>query len=328
MYEKQVFKDGIRRTALTSMGNDTARYFDKYDLRQLFKLNEAGKCDFLDRLRTRGLISGSGRKGFLSVDVVGTSSHDILYTEKTVEREVGAEADEHSDSQKNPFASPAKASSAVSLYNSSEMQQFKVLGKSQKALQKKKVDKKSAAERHNTKNPQGNAQQHPFASPTKAPSVITLYTPSEARDPPEAKAEAHNSGQRKSLSREHTKHTKSPHHDDSKEKSKMGNMSRKDHVQGTSSVSGQHNASKREHGKLVINSHRKGSKEIAKKGSPQGYVQSMMAMSRMEEVHGSPEEALRTLMDLLEDKYHPLSKGQKLEIHNRMATISYRLQWL
>lgn len=107
MYEKQVHKDGIRRAVMTSMGSATTRYFDKDGLRKLFKLGEKGQCEFLDRLRERGLASeeSSPEVRLTSHDgVVGVSSHDSLYTSEalvTISENGNTEA-----TQENPFSSP------------------------------------------------------------------------------------------------------------------------------------------------------------------------------------------------------------------------------
>lgn len=84
-YEKQIHKDGIRRTILTNTGNNTAKYFTKEELRKkVFLLGEEGECEFLDKLQKRGFSydekknpdhSYSSHKG-----VIGQSSHDIVYS--------------------------------------------------------------------------------------------------------------------------------------------------------------------------------------------------------------------------------------------------------
>lgn len=139
MYEKQVHKDGIRRAVVTNMSSTAARYFDKHDLSKLFRLNAAGQCDFLDRLRKKGLDSGNNARRPFHPGVVGVSSHDVLYSEETIDHMM--EADENarpSDSQENPFSSPTKASSSVLLVPSSNKQgkglKKAVLGKSQRAM--------------------------------------------------------------------------------------------------------------------------------------------------------------------------------------------------
>lgn len=129
-------KDGIRRAVVTNMGSSLARYFDRHDLKQIFKLNQVGQCDFLDRLGEKGRTRGSDvfHKG-----VLGISSHDALYTENVgVSREQnGCQAE--ASSQENPFSSPSKAisltSHEVSGSNATKGGR-QVLGKSQRVLNK------------------------------------------------------------------------------------------------------------------------------------------------------------------------------------------------
>jgi hypothetical protein len=96
MYEKQVHKDGIRRAVTTSAGNATERFFDKKDLRRLFELGEAGKCDVLEKIHQANQRKGLGSKSKSSFlkshpGVVGVSSHDDIYlvTEKSAQEEIG-----------------------------------------------------------------------------------------------------------------------------------------------------------------------------------------------------------------------------------------------
>ena len=110
MYEKQVYKDSIRRTVVTSSGNLTARFFDRQELSQLFKLAPAWECEVLQKL---GVVHSTVRSGPLlsHPGVVGISSHDNIFEngmEVAIQKEDG------------PFVgTPAK----------------KFLGRSQRALQ-------------------------------------------------------------------------------------------------------------------------------------------------------------------------------------------------
>jgi hypothetical protein len=88
MYEKQVFKEGIRRTLLDSKGAATDRYFCREDLQRLFTLSPVGQCDMLQRIRMldngHPPTSPTGRGGTLRLlekhpSIVGLSSHDSLY---------------------------------------------------------------------------------------------------------------------------------------------------------------------------------------------------------------------------------------------------------
>ena len=91
MYEKQVYKDGIRRTVLTTSDANTARYFSRDELTQLFKLMPAGECNMIQRLRhdPEAVIGGSGKISILAnhPKVVGVTSHDSLYDLASVERQ-------------------------------------------------------------------------------------------------------------------------------------------------------------------------------------------------------------------------------------------------
>jgi hypothetical protein len=139
MYEKQVHKDGIRRAVVTSMGASLSRYFDKHDLKKIFKLNPAGECEFLDRLGQRGR-GDSGRSELLHRGVVGTSCHDVLYTEETIDLDAEDGPQSQTDSQVNPFSSPTKGAAHFTLHTPTQLESRgntkKVLGKAQRALLK------------------------------------------------------------------------------------------------------------------------------------------------------------------------------------------------
>jgi hypothetical protein len=184
MYEKQVHKDGIRRAVMTSMGSATTRYFDTDGLRKLFTLGPEGQCEFLERLRERGLASAEdspeARLTFHE-GVMGVSSHDSLYTSKSLvtiidDEKVGG--NESCDTNKeNPFSSaPAPPQLAISkngpLQNGADRTQggvssVKVMGRSQRALLKsqevnnarRKRDEKSTDLRDEEKRDQNLADQ-------------------------------------------------------------------------------------------------------------------------------------------------------------------------
>jgi SNF2 family DNA or RNA helicase len=87
MLEKQVHKDGIRRAVMTSMGNDTARYFDKKDLKRLFTLAPEGECALLAKVQSTDNESGLGshqKPSFLGSHpgVIGISSYDDIYRQR------------------------------------------------------------------------------------------------------------------------------------------------------------------------------------------------------------------------------------------------------
>ena len=131
MYEKQVHKDGIRLAVVTNKGSSLTRYFDKHDLRQLFKLNPPGQCDFLNRLGHAH--SGTGGNQFFHRGVIGISSHDILYSEDV--SSVADKVEGPPEPQENPFSSPTKPH--FTIHESSEKEQsknVKTMGKSQRIL--------------------------------------------------------------------------------------------------------------------------------------------------------------------------------------------------
>ena len=121
MYEKQVHKDGLRRAVMTSMGNETMRYFDKESLRKLFTLGEEGVCEFLERLKRAGLASSEDSPEVELTShqgMIGVSSHDQLYTSnKLIDITNGNVARDYDCGsyiklgrrahRENPFSSPA-----------------------------------------------------------------------------------------------------------------------------------------------------------------------------------------------------------------------------
>lgn len=123
MYEKQVYKDGIRRAVTTNAGNEVERYFDRHELRKVFSLAPAGVCDVLSKLSSQGKqipLGSSGKPTFLTdhKGVVGVSSHDGVYKDDV------ATAFDGSPLKGNPFEGTALASPK------------KVMGRSQRALTK------------------------------------------------------------------------------------------------------------------------------------------------------------------------------------------------
>jgi len=90
MYEKQVHKDGIRRVLLTSGGSSTARYFDRAELRELFKLAPAGECAMMEKFNEKNANNATGSSGKRSIlskhpQVVGVASQDILYSNMCID---------------------------------------------------------------------------------------------------------------------------------------------------------------------------------------------------------------------------------------------------
>jgi len=94
IYEKQVHKDGIRRVILasTSSNSTTERYFEKDELRELFKLSARGESSMMNKfnLKTDNDATGaSGKKSFLTkhTSVVGVASHDVLYSTGALDKD-------------------------------------------------------------------------------------------------------------------------------------------------------------------------------------------------------------------------------------------------
>lgn len=117
-YEKQIHKDGIRRTILTNTGNDTIKYFTKEELRKkVFILGEEGHCEFLYKLKKRGFAYDETKNPehtYSNLDgVIGQSSHDIVYS---LPENFHLEESIKSPSQQ-PFSSPPSAAQWISTNN-------------------------------------------------------------------------------------------------------------------------------------------------------------------------------------------------------------------
>jgi hypothetical protein len=101
IYEKQIYKDGIRRTVFTECAT-IQRYFDKHELRRLFKLSEPGACSVLEMIRreTEHLSINWDRHSFVTghSSVVGMSPHDGLYLDE--------QSQENDDAVSLPPATP------------------------------------------------------------------------------------------------------------------------------------------------------------------------------------------------------------------------------
>ena len=94
MYEKQVYKDGIKRVVLSNAGA-TARYFDHAELKDLFKLAPEGVSATLEKFNKKSdnnAAESSGKQSFLTKHpmVIGVASHDVLYS--TIEIDVDDDA--------------------------------------------------------------------------------------------------------------------------------------------------------------------------------------------------------------------------------------------
>ena len=82
MYEKQVFKDGIRRSVLDEGGStSTERYFESDELRNLFTLGDRGVCGVMEKIACYGIPFDSQGQEFVlrHSGTVGLSRHDVFY---------------------------------------------------------------------------------------------------------------------------------------------------------------------------------------------------------------------------------------------------------
>ena len=79
-YEKQIHKDGIRRAVL-SKDQKLERYFEREELRSLFKLGEPGMCRVMNTLKDSGAAVDLDRFEFVyDLDaVIGITRHDGFY---------------------------------------------------------------------------------------------------------------------------------------------------------------------------------------------------------------------------------------------------------
>ena len=120
MYEKQIYKDGIKRVVLSS-DSSTARYFDNSELKDLFKLAPPGECATLEKFNNRNSskvpsLGSSGKPSFLSKhpSVIGVASHDALYAATSVD--VDLTSPNKSDTQlpfsKEPYQRETKKDNA------------------------------------------------------------------------------------------------------------------------------------------------------------------------------------------------------------------------
>lgn len=154
MYEKQIFKDGLRRVVTTNASSNTHRYFDKTELSKLFNLAPKGVCGVMQKLEAQGrlgAVENSTQKRFFDrhAGVVGLSSHDAVY--KEVEAVPGE--------SKTPFASLSTNAN------------FNVVGKAQRALGKQRsMIQKTLFEKTATPPPKKQTSTSPSASKAFSPS--------------------------------------------------------------------------------------------------------------------------------------------------------------
>ena len=118
MYARQVQKDGIRRTLMTSTGCATERHFSKNDLKELFVLSPKGECKMLEKINVGSSDNVQGSSGRRSVlekhdGVLGISSHDMVYSNTIIDL---------SRPEQSPFAgTPLKSSRTLTQLLSSSL---------------------------------------------------------------------------------------------------------------------------------------------------------------------------------------------------------------
>jgi hypothetical protein len=125
MYARQVEKDGIRRTLMTSSGCATERHFSKDDLKKLFILSPKGECQLLEKIRAKdptGPEGSSGRRSVLEKheEVLGVSSHDGVYTNSIVDL---------SQPEESPFSGTPIKPVRQNIFNSSTGLTFENIAK-------------------------------------------------------------------------------------------------------------------------------------------------------------------------------------------------------
>ena len=83
-----------RRVILGTGGgsSSTERYFEKNELRKLFKLGDRGECGMLDKFNAKSdndATGASGKKSYLTKhsSVVGVASHDVLYSTGALDKD-------------------------------------------------------------------------------------------------------------------------------------------------------------------------------------------------------------------------------------------------
>jgi hypothetical protein len=80
MYERQLYKDGIRRVVLT-VGDEVQRYFERSELSKMFNLAPPGECPTLEKAQAEGNDCSHSDFDFVREfrNVLGLSRHDVFY---------------------------------------------------------------------------------------------------------------------------------------------------------------------------------------------------------------------------------------------------------
>ena len=108
MYEKQLYKESLRRTIMTSMANWKFPKFNKKELRSLFRLAPEGECAVLSKLDTQ--IKGEHSQLKSHLQVVDMSCHGVLLKDR---KNPDGTTDEPS-----AFHSPSKLASPTKVFSS------------------------------------------------------------------------------------------------------------------------------------------------------------------------------------------------------------------
>ena len=142
IYEKQIHKDGIRRAVTSDVEQAIERHYNEQELRQLFRLGDAGECEFLERMSAENGRTGGEDCGIAHPGIIGVSSHAILYDDETMKDTFERNGMKGVDGiqMDNPFKSPTKAASLAirqTTIRENPNDSRPVLGKSQRVLDKR-----------------------------------------------------------------------------------------------------------------------------------------------------------------------------------------------
>lgn len=134
------------------------RHYNRHDLRQLFKLGDAGTCDFLDRLLEANGRTGGENSGVAHRGIIGISSHDMMYDD---ELNASAMDSKGAEPKENPFSSPTKNLKLreATVVAEDPVQIRPIIGKSQRVLQKYSVGTRNVDEKIPLKREVAKQQQ-------------------------------------------------------------------------------------------------------------------------------------------------------------------------